>query len=172
MPNNTNTKITRLWARFRDKLFRDAFVESEISATIAAQIATMRKDRDWTQSDLANATGMAQSRISLLEDPSYDRMSITTLKRIASAFDVALAVRFVPFSEILRRAADDSEGRLSVASFAQDAGPAMPDQEWSAFATVHIGYSSDPITQTAPDAGQGYRITIPRNEDAISAHIH
>jgi DNA-binding Xre family transcriptional regulator len=132
----------------------------------------MRKDRDWTQGDLATATGMAQSRISLLEDPSYERMSLTTLKRIASAFDVALMVRFVPFSEILRRAADDNEGHLSVVSFADDSAPALPSPEWNASATVHIGDGSDLIIRTVSGGVREYRLTIPQSEDTISAYAH
>jgi hypothetical protein len=41
---------------------------------------------------------MHQSRISQIEDPSYEGLTLTTAKRIASALDVALAFRLLPFS--------------------------------------------------------------------------
>ena len=44
---------------------------------------------------------MNQNAISRLESPRYGRATIGTLKRLAAAFDVALAVRFVPFSHLV-----------------------------------------------------------------------
>jgi len=43
---------------------------------------------------------MNQNAISRLESPDYGKPTITTLKRLASALDVALVVRLVPFSEL------------------------------------------------------------------------
>jgi len=42
---------------------------------------------------------MKQGNISRLESPDYGKATISSLKRIADAFDVALVVRFVPFSQ-------------------------------------------------------------------------
>jgi len=44
---------------------------------------------------------MPQNAISRLESPDYGKATLTTLKRIASAFDVGLVVRFVPFTEFV-----------------------------------------------------------------------
>jgi transcriptional regulator with XRE-family HTH domain len=44
---------------------------------------------------------MNQNAISRLESVSYGKPTITTLKRLAAALDVALIVRFVPFSELV-----------------------------------------------------------------------
>lgn len=46
--------------------------------------------------------GMNQNAISRLESPERGRPTITTLKRLAEAFDVALVVHFVPFSQHLK----------------------------------------------------------------------
>lgn len=54
-----------------------------------------------TQADLARESGMAQNNISRLESPEYGKYSISSLKRIADALDVALVVRFVPFSRYI-----------------------------------------------------------------------
>jgi transcriptional regulator with XRE-family HTH domain len=48
--------------------------------------------------------GMNQNAISRLENPYYGKATLTTLKRIASAYDVGLLVEFVPFSRLIDRA--------------------------------------------------------------------
>jgi hypothetical protein len=63
---------------------------------------------------------MKQSRISALEDPNYENIEVGTLRRLASAFDVGLTVRFVPFSELVRWSATLSDADISVSSFDED----------------------------------------------------
>src|SRR5271163_3224325 len=95
------SSMTRtIWKKMRSETYRRSFVDAHISNTIAAQIAAMREDRKWTQTALAEKAGMKQSRISALEDPDFENVEIATLKRIAAACDVALTVRFIPFSEL------------------------------------------------------------------------
>ena len=106
--------------RLADKAYRDAFVSSHLATNIAAQISSMREDRAWTQTGLAERTEMAQGRISLLEDPSYEQITISTLKRLASAFDVALVVRFVSFGELVVWVANLTPEKLAVPDFAHD----------------------------------------------------
>ena len=60
----------------------------------------MREARGWSQAELGRRVGMRQETICLLENPSYGRFTLRTLKRLASAFDVALIVRFAPFGEL------------------------------------------------------------------------
>ena len=95
-----------LIAELREKPYRDAYVASQIRMTLPLQIRELRKGREWTQPELAEQAGMAQPRISELEKPGERRLTIETLLRLASAFDVALQVRFVPFGELI----DWSEG--------------------------------------------------------------
>lgn len=63
----------------------------------------MRETRGWSQGQLAAQVGMPQTAISRLESTSYGKSTISTLKRLARVFDVALEVRFVPFSKFLDR---------------------------------------------------------------------
>jgi hypothetical protein len=44
---------------------------------------------------------MNQNAISRLESPDYGKPTLTTLKRLAGAMDVALIVRLIPFSELI-----------------------------------------------------------------------
>lgn len=85
----------------RGKSTREAFVESHLAKTTASQIRAIRDRLEWSQQELADKVGMTQNAISRLESLHYGKATLTTLKRIAAAFDVALIVRFVPFSELV-----------------------------------------------------------------------
>jgi transcriptional regulator with XRE-family HTH domain len=91
-----------------------------VATNLAAQIAATRRARGWTQEELAKRADMAQSRIPLLEDPSYGNYTLKTLKRLASAFDVALIVKFAPFSEFIGWVSDQKLEDLCVPSFEED----------------------------------------------------
>ncbi|MFN8559322.1 MAG: helix-turn-helix transcriptional regulator [Dehalococcoidia bacterium] len=98
--NTNSNRFGQLLLQLQDKEYRDIFVDSTIRNTLALQIRLTREQRGWTQEQLGQAAGMAQETVSLLENPSYGKFTLRTLKRIASAFDVALVVRFVPFSQL------------------------------------------------------------------------
>lgn len=80
---------------------RRKFVESQISNGIAFQIRALRGRKPWNQSELAEKVGTTQNQIYRLEKPSLAKPTISTLRKIAAAFDVALVVRFVPFSQLV-----------------------------------------------------------------------
>ena len=91
-----------LWSRLRrGEETRTRFVDSHLAKNLAFQIRGMREVRQWSQQDLAQKAGMTQNAISRLENPFYGKATITTLKRIAAACDVALMVRFAPFSQLV-----------------------------------------------------------------------
>ena len=92
-----------------DKEYRDLFVAEHINRTVAFQIRATREAQHMTQTELGERVGMAQARISLLEDANYGSFAINTLKRIASTLDVALVVRFVPFSQLATWVAGQSQ---------------------------------------------------------------
>jgi DNA-binding Xre family transcriptional regulator len=89
------------WEKLQSKAYHDAFVASQISIGLPFQIYALRIQREWTQQQLAEKTGMLQPRISAMERPGGSKLNLDTLRRSASAFDVALVVRFVPFSELV-----------------------------------------------------------------------
>lgn len=99
------------------KEYRDAFVEEHINTGLPFQIHTLREQRKWTQKDLGIRASMAQETISRLEDPNYGKLTLQTLKRLASAFGVALMVRFVPFSELVEWELHLTPDSLKVQSF-------------------------------------------------------
>ena len=106
---------------------RAQFVESHLAKGMAYQIRAIREERGLSQEALAEKVGMNQNAISRLESSKYGKPTITTLKRLARAFDVALAVRFVPFSHFTRWVAGVpyvenglSSESLNVPSFGQE----------------------------------------------------
>src|SRR5438046_287534 len=82
---------------FQDEEYAHTYVEDFLNAEIATQIKVLREQRDLTQQQLAKLAGMAQPRLSLLEDVNYGSWSIKTLKKLARAFDVTLKVSFETF---------------------------------------------------------------------------
>lgn len=104
--------------RLMKKGFRDAFVRSHLTHGLAHQIRTLRIQRGWTQGDLAEKLGLKrQSAVARMEDPSYGRLSLATLLKLSSIFDVALSVRFVSYSKFLLEREDVSPAALSAESF-------------------------------------------------------
>jgi transcriptional regulator with XRE-family HTH domain len=85
----------------RSKQARTKLVASNLDKGIAFQIRATRDAQGWTQADLARETGMSQNNISRLESSDYGKHTISSLKRVAEALDVALVVRFVSYSRYI-----------------------------------------------------------------------
>lgn len=107
---------------FSDKDYRTAYAESMLDSMIATQIKVLRDQRNLTQAQLAELSGMRQSRISALENVNYSAWSISTLKKLASALDVALTVRFESFADLVKEAESFSMESLKVPSYEDQVG--------------------------------------------------
>jgi len=104
----------------KSKAHRAAYVSSQISIGIPYQVRALRKRAGWGQKRLAAESGMMQPRISAIENPGEGDLNLDTLKRLAAAFDVALIVRFAPFSELIRWSDRFSPDEFEVPSFGKD----------------------------------------------------
>lgn len=94
--------ISKLLEKLRNKKYRDLFVAGQIKTGIPFQIRAMRDQRGWTQEELGKRSGLPQSAIARLENPdTIHSPNIKTFQKLASAFDVALIVRFAPFTELI-----------------------------------------------------------------------
>ena len=114
---------SKMVQKLRDPEYRKAFVASQINIGIPFQIRALLKSRPgWTQTTLAERTGMLQPRISGLMTPGKTRPNIETLRRVAEAFDCGLMVRFAPFSELARWSEDFDPESFNVPAFADDIG--------------------------------------------------
>jgi transcriptional regulator with XRE-family HTH domain len=104
---------------------------------IPAQIRILRKQRGWSQTDLAKQSDLTQGVISRAEDQDYGNLTVNTLVRIAGGFDCAFVGRFVPFSEFAGWYNGlENDQSFEVPSFADDTDPIRETAE------VQIGNNS------------------------------
>lgn len=111
-----------LWGKLAKKNYRDAFVASRIAQTIAFQLRVLRQRKELSQAELAKELGTSQNAISRMENPKYGKPSISTLRKIASYFEVGLVVRFAPLSEIVDWTTSLEERSVEVPDFEHDLG--------------------------------------------------
>jgi transcriptional regulator with XRE-family HTH domain len=110
------SKINLVKKLRESRRFRDSYVYEHVRNGIPFQIRAMRKDLNWSQSELADAAKTSRTVITRIEDPNYGKLTLKTLFAIASAFNVALLVKFVPFSRLIREYEDVSSVALSAKS--------------------------------------------------------
>lgn len=101
--------------KFTNKKFRNAFVASNVRRGIAYQLRALRGEK--TQGQVGKMAGKPQNVISRLENPTYGKVRVQTLLELAASFDVALLVRFVPFSKLLAESKNLSQEVLAPLSF-------------------------------------------------------
>ena len=99
---STQVINSNLLARLKDKKYRDLFVASQINRLIPFQIRALRAARDnMTQEELAERAETTQSVISRIQNKGAANLNIKSLLKLASAFDVALVVRFEPIDRFI-----------------------------------------------------------------------
>jgi transcriptional regulator with XRE-family HTH domain len=116
-----------LRGELQDPEARHDYADIFLNSAIALQIKALRLQRGWSQEMLAERAGMKQSRISAMEQATYTGWSLTTLRRLAKAFDLALVVRFESFGTFLNGATSVSRNALERPSFCDD--PAFKSEE-------------------------------------------
>jgi transcriptional regulator with XRE-family HTH domain len=123
---------------------RIKFVDSHINKTLAFQIRSLRGEL--SQEKAMEKLGMNQNAISRLENPYYGKATLTTLKRIASAYDIGLLVEFVPYSRLMDRVSGTpffdlglNPNTMNVANF---------DAELSELESQQIGLETPLATET------------------------
>lgn len=103
-----------------NKDYRDAFVEESVKTGVAFQTRALRLSESWSQKELGKKAGKPQNVISRIEDPDYGNFTIRTLLDLASAFDVALLVKFVSFGQLMQQLKDVSPEALAVPNFKKE----------------------------------------------------
>jgi DNA-binding XRE family transcriptional regulator len=74
----------------------DLIEQEQDNLDIARKIYELRTKAKLSQADLARKVGTTQSVISRLEDADYDGHSLEMLRRIASALERRVEIRFLP----------------------------------------------------------------------------
>ncbi len=122
----TSVRREQIAKSLASKEAREAFVAAHIETAIPFQIRANRLARNLTQKKLGELAGMKQPAIARQETGDGGLPNIETLQRLAAAFDIALIVRFAPFSDLLNWTIEmPSRGHASP-SFSGDAGMAEP----------------------------------------------
>jgi len=113
----THGFLSSLLRKLQKKEFRDAYAADHLAVGIPFQIRALRKQRGWNQAELARRWKKQQSWVSEIEREGKASYTIATLSELAAVFDVALVVKFVPYSRFLKEYEDVSESALEAASF-------------------------------------------------------
>jgi transcriptional regulator with XRE-family HTH domain len=142
----------------RGREARAKLLANNVAESIASQIVATRDKRGWTQSKLAAKAGMGQNNLSRLENPDYGKHTVSSLKRLADALDVALVVRFVPFSRYIYWLSGTphidegiSPAALAVPSFEDEERLGQLESEskiWMLYVTPKVEVADDTVTTT------------------------
>jgi transcriptional regulator with XRE-family HTH domain len=138
---NLNSRETLIRRLQRGPDARTKFVDSHINKTLAFQVRSLRGEM--SQEKAVEKLGMNQNAISRLENPYYGKATLTTLKRIASAYDVGLLVEFVPFSRLVDRVSGTphidyglSPNTMNVPSFEEEVGQGILEESHNKYAVA------------------------------------
>jgi transcriptional regulator with XRE-family HTH domain len=157
------SKVGLLGRIRRNKEARAKLVASNLDKGIAFQIRATRDKRVWTQAELAAAAGMGQNNISRLERDDYGKHTLSSLKRIANALDVALVVRFIPFSQYIKWLSgtpflDEGIGpeALAVPSFEDEEKIGQFDTNVKYFQIISTPVTTGSISEASADTNGSY----------------
>ncbi len=80
------------YSDFRERLLEDAEIKAEYDAveeefSLASEVIQLRKEKNITQKELAEKIGTSQPAIARLESGSYNKVSLSFLRRVATALD-------------------------------------------------------------------------------------
>jgi transcriptional regulator with XRE-family HTH domain len=104
-----------------DKPARHDWMREQLAICVSKQIRDIRIDRGWTQAELGKRCGMLPSYITRLETPyGAIHATIDTLCRIAAAFDCALEVRFISWTEFVIHVLTITGSGVKVCEFKDD----------------------------------------------------
>jgi len=112
-------KRQQVWKSLEDEEYRREY-SADVGTGLAFQIKLLREKNGWTQEHLAERTGKQQETISQWENPNYGSYTLNSLKSLAAAFDIALLVKFVPFSELVEWSTGLTPQRLAPPSFTEE----------------------------------------------------
>lgn len=173
------SKRQQVWKSLEDEEYRREY-SADVGTGLAFQIKLLREKNGWTQEHLAERTGKQQETISQWENPNYGSYTLNSLKTLAAAFDVALLVKFVPFSELVEWSIGLTPQRLAPPSFTEEyevrrvlSRLAYPPRLFattvSEFTETFTAATSQVSTAPLPVEGTGEGTTVPPREEKAHA---
>lgn len=139
----------RLRRMFRDRMYRRTYMDSFLNTVVAGQIKALREARGLSQKELGEKIKTKQSGISALENVNYSRWSLSTLRKLAEAFDVALVVKFVSFGEAINEVTAFDGSKLNQPSFEEDPAFVTMEQAEPTDSVPRVRSLSDFVAQRA-----------------------
>ena len=113
-------KREQIWESLNNKEYRDAVSQESALVGIPFQVHRMMDHRGWTDKQLAEMIGVTPETIGEYRDPNNEHLNLKALWKLASVFDVALQVRFVPFSQLVDQEVDMTPEYLLPPSFEEE----------------------------------------------------
>lgn len=99
---------------------RSDYAAGLLDSFLALQIKTLRQQRNLSQSELADRAKKHPSQIAAMEQIDFSGWEISTLQQLATAFDLALVVKFEPFCRFLEEVLPVERSVLEKASFPEE----------------------------------------------------
>lgn len=105
---------------FQDEEYRYAYAESFLNTKIAAQVKTLREQRDETQAEVAARMGIKQPGYRRFEDSNHSVWKTDSLWDIARVYGVRLNISFETFGSLLEEKKHFSKEALKRPAFKDD----------------------------------------------------
>jgi transcriptional regulator with XRE-family HTH domain len=152
---------TEIWQQLKKgKRYRREFAAQFSKRAIPQQIALLRKQFGITQGELAKRAEMTQGAVSRAVDPEYGNLTVNTLVRIASGFDLVFVGTFVRWSELPRWFNRFYSESFTVPSFEEEDAREEQEREQAQLAD-EIG-AIDELTTNAIPVAKVRHNTAPR----------
>ncbi len=173
---------TDLWSKFcASKEFREEYVAALAKRAFALQVRTIRKDREMSQEQLADAAKIDQGVISRAENPN-NGITFNTAIRISAGFDLAFIPQLVTYSEFLKWAEKIGEGIENLKSFEKERKEGESPEQRASQAVVIPKMPSVGVEENIEDtkkassdvaaSGKGGKVLMfPENEEGIPREL-
>ena len=140
----------------QDEDARYGYAEAFSNSFVAAQIKTLREDRDLSQQELGDKIGTKQSGISRLENANYSSWKVATLRKLARAFGLRLRISFEEFGSLIPEIENFNKKRIGRRRFEDDPifrphaeGTVGPSHSWLSEMWKH-GQTPQVLDQSQP----------------------
>ena len=160
--NQPSVRDADLAKQFLDEEYRRMWAEDYLDTTLALQIAALRRQREWNQTELARRAGTVQSAVSRMEDVGYGAHSIRVLKQLAAALGLTLRVSFEEFGTLIKESGSFTEAGLARQSFGADPYVA------GLLAAQGLTQPAEPMIERADDAGTPISASIQSDNEQLT----
>jgi len=95
---------------------------AQFKRLVPFQIRALRKQRGWSQEQLAENARVTQGVVSRAEDSDNGNLTVNTILRLANGFDSVFVGQFMPYSQFLRWYEELTDKLPPIPSFEEEFG--------------------------------------------------